>query len=55
VSATAVAFSFSLASLQRISPTEFAVTSTLEPALAAAAAAVFLGVFSVRRSTSAAR
>lgn len=44
VAATAVAFSLSLASLRRITPTEFAVTSTLEPALAAAAAAVFLGV-----------
>jgi drug/metabolite transporter (DMT)-like permease len=44
VAATAVAFSLSLASLQRITPTEFAVTSTLEPALAAVAAAVFLGV-----------
>jgi threonine/homoserine efflux transporter RhtA len=32
------------ASLRRITPTEFAVTSTLEPALAALAAAVFLGV-----------
>jgi threonine/homoserine efflux transporter RhtA len=38
------AFSLSLASLRRITPTEFAVTSTLEPALAAVAAAVFLGV-----------
>ena len=44
VGATAVAFSLSLASLRRITPTEFAVTSTLEPALAAVAAAVFLGV-----------
>jgi drug/metabolite transporter (DMT)-like permease len=44
VAATAVAFSLSLASLERITPTEFAVTSTLEPALAAAAAAAFLGV-----------
>ncbi len=44
VLATAVAFSLSLASLGRITPTEFAVTSTLEPALAAVAAAVFLGV-----------
>ena len=34
----------SQASLRRITPTEFAVTSTLEPALAAVAAAVFLGV-----------
>jgi drug/metabolite transporter (DMT)-like permease len=34
----------SLPSLQRITPTEFAVTSTLEPALAAVAASVFLGV-----------
>ena len=39
-----LAFSLSLASLRRITPTEFAVTSTLEPALAALAAAVFLGV-----------
>ena len=44
VAATAVAFSLSLAGLKRITPTEFAVTSTLEPALAALAAAVFLGV-----------
>jgi drug/metabolite transporter (DMT)-like permease len=44
VAATAVAFSLSLASLRRITPTEFAVTSTLEPALAAVAAALFLGV-----------
>ena len=44
VAATAVAFSLSFASLSRITPTEFAVTSTLEPALAAVAAAVFLGV-----------
>ena len=44
VAATAVAFSLSLASLERITPTEFAVTSTLEPALAAVAAALFLGV-----------
>lgn len=44
VAATALAFSCSLASLRRITPTEFAVTSTLEPALAAVAAAVFLGV-----------
>jgi inner membrane transporter RhtA len=44
VAATAVAFSLSLASLSRITPTEFAVTSTLEPALAAVAAALFLGV-----------
>jgi threonine/homoserine efflux transporter RhtA len=42
--ASAVAFSFSLASLRHITPTEFAVTSTLEPAIAAVAAAVFLGV-----------
>jgi drug/metabolite transporter (DMT)-like permease len=44
VAATTVAFSLSFASLSRITPTEFAVTSTLEPALAAVAAAVFLGV-----------
>ena len=44
VAATAVAFSLSQASLRHITATEFAVTSTLEPALAAAAAAVFLGV-----------
>ena len=44
VAATALAFSLSFASLSRITPTEFAVTSTLEPALAAVAAAVFLGV-----------
>lgn len=44
VGATAVAFSLSLASLRHLTPTEFAVTSTLEPALAAVAAAVFLGV-----------
>ena len=44
VAATAIAFSLSFASLSRITPTEFAVTSTLEPALAALAAAVFLGV-----------
>jgi drug/metabolite transporter (DMT)-like permease len=44
VAATAVAFSLSLASLRHITPTEFAVTSTLEPALAALAAAVLLGV-----------
>ena len=44
VAATAIAFSLSQASLRRITPTEFAVTSTLEPALAAVAAAVFLGV-----------
>ncbi len=44
VASTAVAFSLSLASLRRITATEFAVTSTLEPALAAVAAAVLLGV-----------
>lgn len=44
VAATAIAFTVSLASLKRITPTEFAVTSTLEPALAAVAAAVLLGV-----------
>jgi drug/metabolite transporter (DMT)-like permease len=44
VVATAVAFSLSLASLRRITPTEFAITSTLEPALAAAVAALLLGV-----------
>jgi drug/metabolite transporter (DMT)-like permease len=44
VAATAAAFGLSQASLRRITPTEFAVTSTLEPALAAVAAAVFLGV-----------
>src|SRR6266581_450147 len=44
VAATAAAFSLSQASLKRITPTEFAVTSTLEPALAAVAAAIFLGV-----------
>jgi drug/metabolite transporter (DMT)-like permease len=44
IAATAVAFSLSLASLRRITPTEFAITCTLEPALAAAAAAVLLGV-----------
>ena len=44
VAATAVAFSLSLASLRRITPTEFAVTSTLEPALAAVATVVFFGV-----------
>ena len=44
VAATAAAFSLSQASLNRITPTEFAVTSTLEPALAAVAAAIFLGV-----------
>ena len=44
VAATAVAFSLSQASLKHITPTEFAVTSTLEPALAAVAAAIFLGV-----------
>ena len=44
VAATAIAFSLSQASLKRITPTEFAVTSTLEPALAAVAAAIFLGV-----------
>lgn len=44
VAATAIAFTLSQASLRRITPTEFAVTSTLEPALAAVAAAAFLGV-----------
>jgi drug/metabolite transporter (DMT)-like permease len=44
VAATAAAFTASQASLRRITPTEFAVTSTLEPALAAVAAAIFLGV-----------
>jgi drug/metabolite transporter (DMT)-like permease len=44
IAATAIAFSLSLASLRHISPTEFAITSTLEPALAAIAAAVLLGV-----------
>jgi len=44
VAATAIAFSLSQASLRHITPTEFAVTSTLEPALAAMAAALFLGV-----------
>lgn len=44
VGATAVAFSLSLASLRHITPTEFAVTSTLEPALAAVTAAILLGV-----------
>src|SRR6185503_13095248 len=44
VAATAIAFSLSQASLRHITPTEFAVTSTLEPALAAVAAAIFLGV-----------
>jgi inner membrane transporter RhtA len=44
VAATAVAFSLSLASLRRITPTEFAVTSTLEPALAAVATVIFFGV-----------
>ncbi len=44
VAATAIGFSLSLASLRYITPTEFAVTSTLEPALAAVAAAIFLGV-----------
>jgi drug/metabolite transporter (DMT)-like permease len=44
IAATALAFSFSLASLRHITPTEFAVASTLEPAIAAVAAAVFLGV-----------
>ena len=44
VAATAIAFSLSQASLKHITPTEFAVTSTLEPALAAVAAAIFLGV-----------
>jgi inner membrane transporter RhtA len=44
VAATAVAFSLSLASLRRITPTEFAITSTLEPTLAAVAAAILLGV-----------
>ena len=44
VAATAVAFSLSLASLRRITATEFAVTSTLEPAIAAVGGAVFLGV-----------
>lgn len=44
VAATAVAFTLSLASLRHITPTEFAITSTLEPTLAAVAAAVFLGV-----------
>jgi len=44
VAATAIAFTVSVASLQRITPTEFAITSTLEPALAAVAAAAFLGV-----------
>jgi len=34
VAATAIAFSLSQASLRHITPTEFAVTSTLEPALA---------------------
>jgi len=43
VAATAIAFSLSQASLRHITPTEFAVTSTLEPALAAVAAAIFLG------------
>jgi drug/metabolite transporter (DMT)-like permease len=44
VGATAIAFSLSVASLRHITPTEFAVTSTLEPALAAVAAAILLGV-----------
>lgn len=44
VGATAIAFSLSLASLRHLTPTEFAVTSTLEPALAAVAAAILLGV-----------
>src|SRR6185437_2327925 len=44
VAAALIAFSLSQASLRRITPTEFAVTSTLEPALAAVAAAIFLGV-----------
>jgi len=44
VVSTAIGFSLSLASLRYITPTEFAVTSTLEPALAAVAAAIFLGV-----------
>lgn len=44
VAATAAAYTLSAASLHRITPTEFAVTSTLEPALAAVIAAVALGV-----------
>jgi drug/metabolite transporter (DMT)-like permease len=44
IGSTALAFSLSLASLSRITPTEFAITSTLEPAIAAVAAALFFGV-----------
>jgi len=44
VAATAIGFSLSVASLRYITPTEFAVTSTLEPALAAGLGAIFLGV-----------
>jgi drug/metabolite transporter (DMT)-like permease len=44
VGATAAAYALSAASLRWITPTEFAVTSTLEPALAAVIAAVALGV-----------
>jgi drug/metabolite transporter (DMT)-like permease len=44
IASTSVAFSVSLAALRRISPTEFAVTSTLEPAIAAFAGVLLLGV-----------
>lgn len=44
VASTAVAFGASLAALQRIPPTDFAVTATLEPAVAGVAGVVLLGV-----------
>jgi drug/metabolite transporter (DMT)-like permease len=44
IGSTTIAFSLAMASLRRITPTEFAVTGTLEPALAAVIAAIFLGV-----------
>lgn len=44
LASTALAFWLSLASLRRITATEFAITSTLEPALAGLAGAVVLGV-----------
>lgn len=44
VGGTALAFSLFFASLRRITPTEAAVSSTFEPAVAALAAFLFLGV-----------
>jgi hypothetical protein len=43
IASTALAFSLSIAALQHISPTESAVTSTLEPAVAGLTALGFLG------------